>query len=150
MDFRVAAIGRGQDIAQHALELGAHIYVDPHLENAAEKLNTMGGAKAIIATIGYGDAVSPLIGGLAPKRRLVILGTSNDPLSILPGQLVGGERAVLGSITGSPYEIERTLDFSVLTGVRPMIETMPLARAPEALQKLKSGDVKFRMMLTMG
>jgi alcohol dehydrogenase len=120
------------------------------LENAAEKLNTMGGAKAIIATIGYGDAVAPLTGGLAPEARLVMLGTSKDPLSILPGQLVVGERAVLGLITGSPYEFERTLDFSVLTGVRPKIETMPLDRAAEALQKLKSGDAKFRMVLTMG
>jgi alcohol dehydrogenase len=120
------------------------------LENAAEKLNTRGGAKAIIATIGYGDAVAPLTGGLAPEGRLVMLGTSKDPLSILPGQLVVGERAVLGLITGSPYEFERTLDFSVLTGVRPKIETMPLDRAAEALQKLKSGDAKFRMVLTMG
>jgi alcohol dehydrogenase len=54
-----------------------------------------------------------------------------------------------GSITGSPYENERTLDFSVLTGVRPSIETMPLGCAAEALQKLKSGDVKFRLVLTM-
>ncbi len=56
---------------------------------------------------------------------------------------------MIGSITGSPYENERTLDFSVLTDVRPMIETMPLEKAFEAYTKMKSGDVKFRMVLTM-
>lgn len=56
----------------------------------------------------------------------------------------------MGSITGSPYENEKTLDFSVLTGVRPMIEVMPLARANEAYQRLKSGDAKFRIVLTTG
>ncbi len=56
----------------------------------------------------------------------------------------------MGSITGSPYENEKALDFSVLTGVRPLIQTMPLERAFDAYQRMKSGDVKFRMVLTMG
>ncbi|MGD9802096.1 MAG: alcohol dehydrogenase catalytic domain-containing protein [Hyphomicrobiaceae bacterium] len=149
MGFKVVAIGRGQDIAQDALALGAHVYVDTNVESAVEKLNAMGGAKAIIATIAHAETVSPLLGGLAPEGRLIMLGTSKDPLSIASGQLVAGERGVIGSITGSPYENEKTLDFSVLTGVRPSIETMPLERAAEALQKLKSGDVKFRLVLTM-
>jgi alcohol dehydrogenase len=34
-------------------------------------------------------------------------------------------------------------------GARPQIETMPLERAFEAHQKLKSGNVEFRMVLTM-
>lgn len=55
----------------------------------------------------------------------------------------------MGSITGTPFENERTLDFSVLTGVRPQIETVPFEQAAEAFQRLKSGDVKFRLVLTM-
>lgn len=149
MGFKVAAIGRGEDIAPDALALGTHAYIDTNIENAAERLSAMGGAKAIIATIAHADTVSPLVGGLAPEGRLVMLGTSKDPLSIQSGQLVAGERSLIGSITGSPYENERTLDFSVLAGVRPKIETMPLKRAVEALQKLRSGDVKFRIVLTM-
>ena len=57
---------------------------------------------------------------------------------------------MIGSITGSPFESERTLDFSVLTGVRPWIETMPLEGAEEAYRKMRSGDVRFRMVLKMG
>jgi alcohol dehydrogenase len=149
MGFRVVAIGRSQDIAGDALELGAHIYIDSNEENAGERLQSMGGAKAIIATIGNPEAVSSLTSGLAPQGRLVLLGASKDPLPASTGHLVVGERSVLGSITGSPYENERTLDFSVLTGVRPMIETMPLEKAFEAYQRMESGDVKFRMVLTM-
>ena len=67
----------------------------------------------------------------------------------LPRQLArrGGS---IGTMTGSPCANERTLDFGVLTGVRPMIETMPLERAADAYAKMKSGDVKFRMVLIMG
>ncbi len=149
MGFRVVAIGRGQDIAEDALRLGAHIYIDTNRQDAAEALAGMGGAQAIIATIGKADVVSALLPGLAPQGRLVLLGTGKDPLAIVPGPLVVGERSVLGSITGSPFENEKTLNFSVLAGIRPLIETMPLEQAPDAVRRMRSGDVKFRMVLTM-
>jgi alcohol dehydrogenase len=149
MGFKVIAVGRGTDIAEDALALGAHVYIDTSQEDAAAKLKSMGGAQAIVTTIGHSGAVSALMGGLAPQGRLVLLGAGKDPLPVSAGDLVVGERSVLGSITGSPYENEKTLDFSVLAGVRPMIEVVSLEKANEAYQKMKSGDVKFRMVLTM-
>ena len=56
---------------------------------------------------------------------------------------------MVGSLTGTPFENERTLDFSVLAGVRPRIETMPLERAAEAVARMKAGRANFRMVLTM-
>lgn len=149
MGFRVMAIGRGTDIGADARELGAHAYIDTETQDAAKALAGMGGASAIIATIGAASVVPPLLAGLAPGGRLVMLGTGKDPLAIAAGVLVGGERSLQGSITGTPYENERTLDFSVLTGVRPRIETMPLERADEAYQRMRSGLAKFRVVLTM-
>ncbi len=110
----------------------------------------MGGAKAILTTTANPTAVSALMPALAPEGRLIVLGVGKDPLSVSTGYLVGAERGVIGSITGSPYENEKTLDFSVLTGVRPRIETMPLERAQEAVQKMRSGEATFRIVLTMG
>jgi alcohol dehydrogenase len=150
MGFKVIAIGRGSDIAQDALALGAHLYIDTDKEDAAAKLKSMGGAQAIVTTIGHAGTVSALMGGLAPQGRLVLLGAGKDPLPVSAGHLVVGERSVLGSITGSPFDNEKTLDFSVLADVRPMIEVMPLEKAGEAYQKMKSGNVKFRMVLTIG
>lgn len=150
MGFRVVAVGRGQDIAADAIELGAHRYIDTEREDAAESLAQMGGAAAILTTIGAAEAVSALMPGVAPGGQLVLLGIGKDPLAVSMGPIVGGERGVVGSITGSPFENERALDFSVLTGARPRIETMPLERAQQAYDRMKSGDVKFRMVLTMG
>ncbi|MDZ5460742.1 alcohol dehydrogenase [Azohydromonas lata] len=149
MGFKVVAVGRDSDIAEDALTLGAHVYIDTSQEDAAAKLKSMGGAQAIVTTIGHSGTVSALMGGLAPQGRLVLLGAGKDPLPVSAGNLVVGERSVLGSITGSPYENEKTLDFSVLAGVRPIIEVMSLEKANEVYQKMKSGDVKFRMVLTM-
>lgn len=150
MGLRVVAIGRGQDIAADATALGAHRYIDTEAEDAAAALRAMGGAAAILSTVGDMGVVAALAQGLAPGGRLVLLGVGKDPLAIASGFLVGGERAVQGSITGSPYDNERTLGFSVLTEVRPWIETMPLAQAQAAYERMLSGEAKFRMVLTMG
>jgi len=53
---------------------------------------------------GDAEVVSSLLPGLAPGGRLVLLRIGKDPLVVSMGQIVGGERAVIGSITGSPYE----------------------------------------------
>lgn len=150
MGFRVVAAGRGADIAEAALALGAHIYIDTTQEDTAAKLQSMGGAQAIVTTIGDAPATSALMAGLAPQGRMVLLGASKDPLAISAGQMVVGERSVQGVITGTPYESEKTLDFSVLANVRPLIETAPLEKAYDAYKKMMSGEVKFRMVLTMG
>ncbi len=149
MGFRVVAIGRGADIADEARKLGAHIYIDSNEEDATQKLKAMGGARAILATTAHASAVTKVLDGLAPRGRLVLLGAGADPLTVSTGFLVGGERGVVGSITGSPVESEKALDFSVLADVRPMIEVMPLEKANDAYQRMRSGDVKFRMVLTM-
>jgi alcohol dehydrogenase len=149
MGFRVVAIGRGSDIAGHALALGAHLYIDARMEDAAAKLRSMGGAQSIVTTIANPSTVSALMAGLAPQGRLMLLGAGKDPLPVSAGHLVVGERSVLGSITGTPYDNEKTLDFSVLTGARPKIEVMPLDQANEAYQRMRSGDVKFRMVLAV-
>lgn len=149
MGFKVAAIGRGQDIAGDALALGAHAYIDTREEDAAKALERLGGAMAIITMIRDPATITTALAGLVPQGRLVLLGAGKDPLPVSTGFLVIGERGVLGSFTGSPYENEKTLNFSVLSGARPLIETLPLERANEAYQRMRSGDVKFRMVLTV-
>jgi alcohol dehydrogenase len=146
---RMVAVGRGSEIAADALALGAHVYLDTRVDDAAATLTGMGGAHAVVATVSDTGAVTALIGGLAPGGQLVLLGAGKDPLPVATGHLVAGERGIVGSITGSPYDNEKTLGFSVLADVRPLIETMPLERANDAYRKMKSGAARFRMVLTM-
>lgn len=147
MGFRVIALGRGDEIAKAALALGAHRYIDTQQEDAVAILRSLGGAQALISTISHAATVSALMPGLAAQGSLVLLGAGPDPLAVSTGQLVVGERSVMGSITGTPYENEKTLDFSVLSGVRPLIEVLPLEQANQAYQKMKSGKASFRMVL---
>ena len=149
MGFRTVAIGGGPGKEPLAKKLGAHVYIDAKAEDAAAALQKLGGADVILATAPSGSAIGSLLPGLAVRGKLVVVGVSDDAIPLNGVPLIFGGRSVLGSLTGRAIETQDTLDFSVLAGVRPMIETLPLAKAEEAYRRMMSGDARFRVVLTM-
>jgi len=147
--YKVAAIGRGPENAMLAKKLGASVYIDSQSSNAAQELQKLGGAQAILATAPDSKAMSELIDGLAPTGRFVVVGISSDPIAVTPLQLIVGERGLQGSAVGTPTDSEDTMNFAELTGVHPMIETYPLEKAGEAYARMMSGKAQFRVVLTM-
>jgi len=136
MGFRTVAIARGSEKGTLAKELGAMSYIDTQTEDPAAALQRMGGARVILATAASASSMGPLIGGLAPRGRLIVVGASAEPIQVNPAQLIFGGRSLEGSLTGTAIDIEDTLAFSMLQNVRPMIETVPLEHAAEAYARM--------------
>jgi alcohol dehydrogenase, propanol-preferring len=150
MGFRVAAIARGEDKRALAEQLGAHHYIDSNAVDPTQALRELGGAKVILATAVSSKAMSPLVGGLSPRGRMVVVGIDAAPLAISGVDLVLGSRSIEGALTGSSIDNEDTLSFSVLQGVRPMIEAVPLEAAPQAYAKMMRNEARFRLVLVTG
>ena len=150
MGFRTVAIGGGPDKDHLATKLGAHVYIDAKAEDAGAALQRLGGADVILATAPSGAAIASLLPGLKPRGKLVVVGVSDDAIPLAGVPLVFAGRSVVGSLTGRAVEVQDTLDFSVLTDVAPMIETLPLARAEEAYNRMMTGKARFRMVLVTG
>jgi D-arabinose 1-dehydrogenase-like Zn-dependent alcohol dehydrogenase len=147
--YKVAAVGRGAGNAALARSLGASVYIDSIASNPAKALQALGGARVILATAPSAKAMSEVFDGLAPNGSLMVIGAGFDALAITPIQLITGCRTIQGWIAGTPTDSEDTLRFAELSGVRPMIETYPLASASEAYERMMSGEAKFRVVLTM-
>ncbi len=147
--YKVAAIGRGPENAALAKKLGASVYIDSVATNAAAELQKLGGARVILATAPSASAMSSLIDGLGANGRMIVVGASTDPIKVTPIQLIFGNRSIQGWASGVAADAEDTLRFAELTGVRPMIEKYPLARAGEAYARMISGKAEFRPVLTM-
>ena len=147
--YKVAAVGRGSESATLAKKLGATVYIDNKATNAAEELQKLGGAQAILATAPSSKAMSEVIDGLAPNGKLMVVGADMEPIGVTPVQLINGSRSLQGWASGTPADAEDTLRFADLTGVRPMIETYPLEKAAEAYARMMSGKAQFRVVLTM-
>ena len=149
MGFRTVAVARGADKADFARELGASVYLDSEAVDAAAELQKLGGAKAILATVTSGEAMSAIQGGLSINGTMLLVGAA-DAMQVSPIFLLMGRRAVKGWYSGTSIDSEDTLNFSALTGVRSMNEVYPLERAPEAYERMMSGHARFRVVLTTG
>ena len=147
MGFRTVAIGRGREKEKLAKDLGAHVYIDAAAEDAPAALQHMGGARAILASGTSGDAMGPLVAGLAARGKLIVVGVPGDPIQLNAFPLVFGGRSVYGSLTGTAIDQEDTLAFSVLENIRPMIETFPLEQAADAYTRMMQGKARFRVVL---
>lgn len=148
MGFETVAIARGAEKADFARQLGAHHYVDSTATPVADALQALGGAKTVLATVTNSAAISSAVDGLTHRGELVVIGAEPEPLGITPLQLITRARVIRGHPSGTSRDVEDTMAFSLLHGIRPMTETMPLPEAGAAYERMLSGKARFRMVLT--
>ena len=149
MGFETIAIARGEAKRDDARTLGAHHYVDSTAGDVSEALQTLGGMSVILATAGSAEAMGQAVGGLSPRGELITVGVTAEPLPISPVQLISPSLSVTGHPSGTARDIEETMSFAVLSGVRAQIEERPLSQAAEAYAAMENGRARYRMVLTM-
>jgi alcohol dehydrogenase len=150
LGFETVAIARGADKEALARELGAHHYIDNETRDVASALQALGGAKVVLATVTDNKAMTDTLAGLGRRGELIVVGVNPEPFEISPFALLGGGHKMYGHASGTSREVEETLQFAALTGIRPMIEELPLADAQSAFDRMLSGKARFRMVLTTG
>jgi D-arabinose 1-dehydrogenase-like Zn-dependent alcohol dehydrogenase len=147
LGFRTIAISRGADKKELSLKLGAHAYLDSTAGDTAEELQKMGGARVILCTAPNSRDIAGLIDGLGRDGKMILVSAPQDMMQFHPGLLLRGNRSIGGWVSGN---IEEAIDFSLLSGVMPMVETFPLEQAAIAFEKMMAAKVRFRAVLTIG
>jgi len=150
MGYRTVAVARGANKAALAKELGAHIFIDSAKTKVSEELNKLGGARVILATAPDSKSMSDAVAGLSAQGSLIVVGVGAEPLQVSSLDLIGARRTIKGHASGIAMDSEDTLNFSMLSGVRAKIETMPLEKANEAYDRMMAAKARFRMVLTTG
>jgi D-arabinose 1-dehydrogenase-like Zn-dependent alcohol dehydrogenase len=148
MGFETVAIARGKDKEAFAKKLGAFHYIDSQASDPAAELNKLGGAKVVIATVTNADAMTAVLGGLAPNGVLMVIGAAG-PLSVDAVLLISGCRSLKGWYSGTSIDSQDTLNFSTLNAVHSMNEVFPLERASAGYERMMSGKARFRVVLDM-
>ena len=64
--------------------------------------------------------------------------------------LIGGQKTIGGSPTGSPGAIATMLDFAARHQIAPQVETFPMAKVNDAMEHLRSGKARYRVVLKNG
>ncbi len=131
---------------KEALELGAHHTLNSYDTNEIEA--AAGRFDFIISTVNIKLDWNLFISTLAPKGRLHYVGATLEPLDLGVFELILRQASVSGSMVGSPETITTMLDFANLHGITPQIEMFRMDQINEAIEKLKAGNVHYRIVLT--
>jgi len=150
MGYVVVALSTGKDKEAMAKQLGANHYIDGTSSDTVQELQKLGGADLIVCTAPSAKAIEPLVGGLAVGGKLLIVAGVTDKLQVNPIELLMGKKSIVGWASGDSRDSEDTLNFSANLGVKPMIETFPLAKANEALTRMEQNKARFRCVLLPG
>ena len=128
-----------------ARKLGAHHVHNTKHDGVLKKLT--GSLDLIISTINVPLDIPGLLDTLAPNGRLHVVGAILEPMQVPAFGLIMGQRSISGSPTGSPTAISTMLEFSARHSVAPITETFPMSKVNDALEHLRSGKARYRIVL---
>jgi alcohol dehydrogenase len=139
--IRTVAIARGPEKDEPAGQLGAHHQIDSVASDVAAELQKLGGARVIAATAT--DAMTAALGGPGLHGELLTLAVLDDPVQVNPMQLISISGTVHGHTSGASCDLEDTLNFAALQGIKPMVEVLPLpANSPTGSTTPRPGRVE--------
>jgi uncharacterized zinc-type alcohol dehydrogenase-like protein len=131
--------------ADEARSFGAHNVVSSRDANAIKAI--AGSLDLLLVTVNVPLDWNALLGTLAPLGRMHVVGAVMEPIPISVFALMGGEREVSSSPTGSPVDIATLLDFATRHDIRPQVEMFPMDQVNEALRHLADGKARYRIVL---
>lgn len=141
----VTAFTSSQSKAEEARAFGAHRVVST---GDAEALAGLAGQfDLIIDTVNASLDWNGLLAALAPTGKLHVVGAVLEPIPVPAMALIMGRKSVSGSPTGSRGAIDSMLGFAARHGVTPQTEHFPMSRVNEALDHLRAGKARYRIVL---
>ncbi len=101
----------------------------------------------ILSTVNVPLDWEAYVGVLRPQGRLHLVGAVTQPLSVPLFPLLLGQKSISSSPTGSPAAIAIMLDFAARHHIQPTIETFKFSEINDALEKLRHGKPRYRIVL---
>jgi uncharacterized zinc-type alcohol dehydrogenase-like protein len=141
----VTAFTSSESKFDEAKGFGAHHAVSSRDSAAIKKL--AGRFDLLISTVNVPLDWDALINTLAPNGRLHVVGAVLQPIPVNAFSLIGAQRSISGSPTGSPVAIASMLDFAARHGIAPQTEHFPMSRINDAFARLESGKARYRIVL---
>jgi len=130
---------------EEALALGAHRTVSS--VDRQELKAAAGSLDFLLITVGASLEWDALINTLAPKGRMHLVGVVTDKMNLKSGSLLSWQRSLSASPTPSPTLLARMLDFAARHQILPQVERFPMSRVNEAVEHLRSGRARYRVVL---
>jgi uncharacterized zinc-type alcohol dehydrogenase-like protein len=145
MGCEVTAISSTPDKEAEARGFGAHHFLatrEPRaLRSAASSLDF------VLSTVFVSPDWDGLVGALRPNGVLCLVGATSEPLPVQAFTLLAGQKSITGSAIGGRPAIREMLGFAARHGVAAKTQPRPLAEANAALDEVRRGRARYRVVL---
>lgn len=81
------------------------------------------------------------------EGTLCLIGVPDAPLTVGVDPLLDEQKKITGSVIGSPATMRTMLSLAAAHRIAPITESMPLARANEAVARVREGRARLRVVL---
>jgi alcohol/geraniol dehydrogenase (NADP+) len=142
----VTAFSTSKDKENEAKELGAHNFVNTRDTGALKKV--AGSFDLLISTVGADQDWGSYVNALRPKGTLCFVGVPPSAVQVQAFPLIGGQKSVSGSPIGSPRDLYEMLDVAARHNIKAVTERFAMAKANDAVAKVKKNQVRYRAVLT--
>jgi uncharacterized zinc-type alcohol dehydrogenase-like protein len=141
----VTAFSTSKDKEDEARKLGAHNFVNTRDTGALKKV--AGSFDLLLSTVSADQDWPAYVAALRPKGTLCIVGASPSPMQVQGASLLSLDKGIAGSNTGSPRDLLEMLDVAARHGVKAITERFTMAKANDAVAKVKKSQVRYRAVL---
>lgn len=145
MGCEVTAFSSTPEKESEARGLGAHHFVYDNDSQTMEKVAST--QDFILSTVNADLNWESYVDALRPGGRLCFVGVPKEAISIPVFSLIVGRNSICGSPIGSRTDIREMLDFAVLNDIKPCIETIPMSKVNEGIDRLRNNQVRYRVVL---
>jgi len=141
----ITAFSTSADKEAEAREMGANHFVN---SRDPEQLKAIANSfDMILSTVNADLDWGIYIAALRPKGRLHLVGVVPTPLAMAAFPLIAGQKSLSGSPLGSPATTAKMLDFAARHQLAPIVEVFPFDQVNAALDRLRSGKARYRVVL---
>jgi uncharacterized zinc-type alcohol dehydrogenase-like protein len=142
---RVTAFTSSASKRDQALQLGAHDTLNSRDPDAIA--GAAGRFDLLMSTVNVQLDWSGYLTTLKPRGRMHFLGVQTEPITLDTMPMLFGQLSVSASPVGSPATIVRMLRFCADHAIKPVTEHFPMSKVNEALDHLRAGKARYRVVL---
>ena len=141
----VTAFTSSEAKRDEAIAMGAHDTISSRDPKALEA--SAGRFDLLLSTVNVKLDWTSYLNTLTTRGRLHFLGAVLEPVDIGVFSLLPGQRSISASPVGSPGTITKMLDFAARHRIAPTTEHFPMSKINDALDHLRNGNARYRIVL---
>lgn len=141
----VTAFSTSPEKEVEARALGAHHFIVTSNRKALEQAKNS--LDFIVSTVYASIDWQGFVEVLRPNGKICVVGASAEPISLPPVFLLMGQKTIGGSVIGGRAMIREMLEFAARHNIVAQAEIFPMSRVNDAIEKVRQGKARYRVVL---